>query len=94
MGFGQTAPNPVLSTLKYFRDEYIAHTEEGRCPANECKELLNFVINPKKCRRCGLCQRNCPAGAISGDREKGYVINQEKCIKCGACKANCHFGAI
>ena len=92
-GLGQTAPNPVLSTLKYFRDEYVAHVN-GKCPARECKALLGFQINSEKCKRCGLCFRNCPVGAISGDRENGYKIDQEKCIKCGACQSNCHFGAI
>ena len=93
-GLGQTAPNPVLSTLKYFRDEYEAHIKDKKCPARECKALLGFEINQKKCKRCGLCARNCPVGAITGDRENGYVIDQEKCIKCGACASNCHFGAI
>ncbi len=92
-GLGQTAPNPVLSTLKYFKDEYVAHVN-GKCPAGECKALLGFEINSEKCKRCGLCFRNCPVGAISGDRENGYKIDPEKCIKCGACKSNCHFGAI
>ena len=92
-GLGQTAPNPVLSTLKYFKDEYVAHVN-GKCPARECKALLGFEINSEKCKRCGLCFRNCPVGAISGDRENGYKIDQEKCIKCGACQSNCHFGAI
>ena len=92
-GLGQTAPNPVLSTLKYFRDEYVAHVN-GKCPARECKALLGFEINSEKCKRCGLCFRNCPVGAISGDRENGYKIDPEKCIKCGACASNCHFGAI
>ena len=92
-GLGQSAPNPVLSTLNYFRDEYVAHVN-GKCPARECKKLLGFEINSEKCKRCGLCFRNCPVGAISGDRENGYKIDTEKCIKCGACASNCHFGAI
>ena len=93
-GLGQTAPNPVLSTLHYFRDEYIAHVKDKKCPAGECKALRAFSINSEKCKKCGLCFRNCPVGAISGDRENGYKIDAEKCIKCGACQKNCHFGAI
>ena len=93
-GLGQTAPNPVLSTLKFFRDEYLEHVNNKNCPAKECKSLAKFEINPEKCKRCGLCARNCPVGAIEGDRETGYKINQDKCIKCGLCKANCHFDAI
>ena len=92
-GLGQSAPNPVLSTLRYFRDEYIAHVN-GTCPAGECKALSGFSINPDKCKKCGLCAKNCPVGAIEGDREQGYKIDPDKCIKCGACKSNCHFGAI
>ena len=93
-GLGQTAPNPVLSTLKFFRDEYLEHVNNKNCPAKECKSLAKFEINQEKCKRCGLCARNCPAGAIEGDRETGYHINPDKCIKCGLCKANCHFDAI
>ena len=93
-GLGQTAPNPVLSTLKFFRDEYLEHVNNKNCPAKECKKLAKFEINPEKCKRCGLCARNCPVGAIEGDRETGYHINPDKCIKCGLCKANCHFDAI
>ena len=93
-GLGQTAPNPVLSTLHYFRDEYMAHVVDKKCPAKECKALLGFSINAEKCKKCGLCARNCPVGAISGDRENGYKIDETKCIKCGACANNCHFKAI
>ena len=93
-GLGQTAPNPVLSTLRYFRDEYEAHIYEKRCPAGVCKALLNYVIDPDKCRGCSLCARNCPAGAISGQVRTPFVIDAKKCIKCGACETNCTFGAI
>ena len=93
-GLGQTAPNPVLSTLRYFRDEYEAHIYEKRCPAGVCKALLSYAIDPEKCRGCSLCARNCPAGSISGQVRSPFVIDNKKCIKCGACEASCKFGAI
>ena len=93
-GLGQTAPNPVLSTLLYFRDEYIAHVVDKKCPAGVCKDLLSFTIDPEKCKGCTKCARNCPVGAISGAVKQPHVIDQSKCIKCGACMANCSFGAI
>ena len=94
-GLGQTAPNPVLSTLKYFRDEYEAHIKEKRCPAGECKALSKVHIDPDKCKQCGICAKNCPVGAIDGEVRKGpFKINQDKCIKCGVCITKCPFKAI
>ena len=100
-GLGQTAPNPVLSTLRYFRDEYIAHVVEKRCPAGVCKDLLHFEIVKDKCFGCGLCARHCPADAITqtdyiapGKKKAAYHIDKEKCIKCGACIGTCKFKAI
>ena len=93
-GLGQTAPNPVLSTLKHFREEYLAHVVEKRCPAGVCKNLLHFVIDPGKCKGCTLCAKNCPADAIMGAVKAPHVIDPNKCIKCGACMDNCRFGAI
>ncbi len=93
-GLGQTAPNPVLSTLHHFRDEYIAHVVEKRCPAGVCKSLVHYVIDPAKCKGCTLCAKNCPTDAISGVVRAPHVIDQEKCIKCGTCMDNCRFDAI
>ena len=93
-GLGQTAPNPVISTLTHFRDEYIAHVVEKRCPAGVCKDLLRYNIIPDKCKGCTLCARNCPANAITGKVKEPHVIDQTKCIKCGVCINNCKFGAI
>ena len=93
-GLGQTAPNPILSTLEHFRDEYVAHIVDKRCPAGVCKALLNYVIDPEKCKGCTKCARNCPASAISGEVKQPHVIDPAKCIKCGACMENCAFGAI
>ena len=91
---GQTAPNPVLSTLRYFRDEYIAHIVDKKCPAGVCKDLLHYRIDPDKCRGCTLCARICPADAIIGRVKEVHMINPEKCVKCGACMEKCRFGAI
>ena len=93
-GLGQTAPNPVLSTLTHFREEYEAHVVEKRCPAGVCKDLLKYTIIPDKCKGCTLCARNCPVKAISGTVKEPHVIDQTKCIKCGVCMSNCKFGAI
>ena len=93
-GLGQTAPNPVLSTLRYFRDEYIEHIQHKRCPAGVCKALLSYKIDPTKCRGCTLCARTCPAGAISGSVKNPHSIDVLKCVKCGACIEKCKFGAI
>ena len=93
-GLGQTAPNPVLSTLRYFRDEYIAHIKDKKCPAGVCKSLLQYKIIEDKCKGCTACARVCPVGAISGSVKAPHVIDTSKCIKCGACMDKCKFGAI
>ncbi|MBP2072675.1 NADH-quinone oxidoreductase subunit NuoF [Thermoanaerobacterium butyriciformans] len=93
-GLGQTAPNPVLSTIRYFRDEYEAHIKEKRCPAGVCQALLKFRIDPDKCKGCGICAKNCPTNAISGKVKQPHVIDQDKCIKCGTCMDKCPFDAI
>ena len=91
---GQSAPNPVLSTLRYFRDEYVAHVVDKKCPAGVCKSLLAYTIDPDKCKGCTLCSRVCPNGAIIGAVKTPHVIDQTKCVKCGACMEKCKFGAI
>lgn len=93
-GLGQTAPNPVLSTIKYFRDEYEAHIYEKRCPAGVCRNLLNYVIDEEKCKGCGICAKKCPGDAITGEKKKPHVIDAAKCVKCGACIEACPFNAI
>ena len=93
-GLGQTAPNPVLSTLKYFRDEYIAHIVDRKCPAHVCKKLVRYNIVADKCKGCTKCARQCPVGAINGAVKQVHVIDQAKCIKCGACESSCNFKAI
>ncbi len=93
-GLGQSAPNPVISTLKYFRDEYNEHVIDKQCRAHECKAMSKIVIDPEKCKGCGLCQRSCPVSAIEGEAREKRKINQDKCIKCGTCLASCPFKAI
>ncbi len=93
-GLGQSAPQPVLSTLRYFRDEYIAHVKDKKCPAGVCKSMMSYVISADHCKSCGICAKNCPVGAISGEKKMPYSIDQEKCIKCGACMEKCPFKAI
>lgn len=93
-GLGKTAPNPVLSTLRYFRDEYIAHIEQKKCPAGVCRELITFKIEPEKCKVCGKCIKVCPSEAITGKKKQVPVIEQDKCTKCGACREICPFEAV
>ena len=93
-GLGQTAPNPVLTTIKYFRNEYDAHILDKKCPAKECVDLLTYSINPDKCIGCTMCARKCPVNAISGEVKKPHVIDADKCIRCGQCLNSCKFGAI
>jgi len=93
-GLGKTAPNPVLTTLRYFRDEYLAHVRDKKCPAGVCKAMRKYTIDPELCRGCSKCSRVCPAGAISGKIKEPFVIDEDKCISCGACQEACPFGAI
>ena len=93
-GLGQTAPNPILSTLRYFRDEYIAHVVDKKCPAGVCKKLIQIKINKDLCKSCGICAKTCPVACIRGEKKVPYEIDQTKCLKCGACLEKCPFKAI
>jgi len=93
-GLGQTAPNPVLSTLRYFRDEYEAHIYERKCPAKRCVDLLKFEVDPASCKKCGLCFKACPSDAITWKKKEVAVIDMDKCIKCMSCFSKCKFDAI
>jgi len=93
-GLGKTAPNPVLTTLRYFRSEYEAHITEKRCPAGVCKALITYSIDPSKCRGCGVCLRECVYGAISGEKKQPHVIEPQLCKRCGICRIECKFDAI
>ena len=93
-GLGKSAPNPVISTLKYFREEYEAHINEKKCPAGVCKALISYRIDPDKCIGCGVCRKNCPVDAITGEKKEAHVLNPETCVKCGACREGCKFDAV
>ncbi|HRZ96691.1 MAG TPA: 4Fe-4S binding protein, partial [Paludibacter sp.] len=93
-GLGQTSPNPVLSTLNQFDDEYVAHIRDGKCPARQCKDLIHYVIIPENCTGCTVCFRNCPVEAIYGEKGQVHNILDNQCIKCGICLTKCKFNAI
>jgi len=91
---GQTAPNPVLSTIRYFREEYETHIKEKRCPAGVCKALITYSIDEENCTGCGACKKVCPVEAITGEKKELHIIDPDKCIRCGACIAACNFDAV
>jgi len=93
-GLGKSAPNPTLSTLRYFKDEYMAHIVDHKCPAGVCKELTTFSIDAEKCKACGKCIKACPTKAITGQKKTAHIIDQSKCVKCGACREVCPFEAV
>jgi ferredoxin len=93
-GLGGSAPNPVLTTIKYFRDEYEAHIREKRCPAKKCRALITYSINPEKCIGCGLCAKYCTAKAITGEKKQPHSIDTQKCVRCGTCINTCRISAI
>jgi NADP-reducing hydrogenase subunit HndC len=93
-GLGQTAPNPVLSTIRYFRDEYESHVNDKKCLAGTCKALVNFTIDAEVCTGCGICMRDCPTNAITGEKKQAHIIDHAVCIQCGVCRDQCPFGAI
>ena len=93
-GLGQTSPNPVLSTMDNFYDEYLAHVDEQRCPSHQCRELTQYFINPEKCKGCTMCARICPVHAITGSRKVPHTIDSDVCIRCGSCIEKCKFDAI
>jgi NAD-dependent dihydropyrimidine dehydrogenase PreA subunit len=93
-GLGKTAPNPVLTTLRYFRDEYETHINEKKCPAGVCKSLITYSIDPERCTGCGVCLRGCSQGAITGGKKEPHVIDTHLCMKCGICRSECKFDAI
>ena len=93
-GLGQTAPNPVLTTLNQFLNEYEEHIQNQRCPAGVCRELITFHIDPDSCTGCGLCRRSCPQKAITGEKKEVHILDQSLCVQCGMCKEVCNFDAV